>query len=87
MFLHLLLLSLATFRISSILTNEDGPWKLLHYLRKKANVKVLQCLWCMSVWIGLLFAIFYYCCPGYATWTALPFALSTIAILVDRYSQ
>lgn len=37
-FLHLLIFSLATWRISSLLVNEDGPWFIFERLRTKSGI-------------------------------------------------
>lgn len=66
-----LALCLATWRVSSCLAYERGPYELFERLRHKAGVKYdahsepvattelakgLTCLWCNSVWVGFCFA-------------------------------
>lgn len=48
---------------------------------------VLGCLWCISVWIGLIVALTAYFWPVLAFWLALPLALSAAAILVDKVTH
>lgn len=43
------------------------------------------CVYCMSVWWGFGFAILYFIQPFLAVALAVPFALSTGAILVNRW--
>jgi hypothetical protein len=97
--MHYILLALATWRISSLLVNEDGPWSVFARLRALAGVRyddefqpvagnvvagAFICLWCMSVWVGLLVTILGWFLPDLAAWVVLPLALSAAAILVDR---
>ncbi len=91
---------LATFRITSLLVNEDGPLGLflkLRYLvgvRKDQNDEIygknaiatgFTCLWCTSVWIGIAWAIAYFVSPSGTNLIAMPLALSSGAMLVDRW--
>jgi hypothetical protein len=63
-------LCLATWRLSSLLADEDGPWRVLEKMRRAAGVRLdafnqrygentlargLLCRWCNSVWCGALF--------------------------------
>lgn len=94
-----LILALATWRISSLLVNEDGPWAMFARLRAVVGVYydeslqrqadavlagVFNCVWCMSVWAGLAWAVAYYAWPALTVWMALPLALSAAAIVVER---
>ena len=96
--MELIVLALATWRMASLLSNEDGPWDMLAKLRHLVGVrpdergvpygtntlaKGILCGWCSSVWIGLLWAVLYYLWPC-VWWLALPLALSAGAIVVDR---
>lgn len=82
--LTLLILILATWRISSLLTNEDGPYKILVRLRKLT--KAFDCLWCMSIWVGLLITGLYWYKPGLVTLLCLPFALSAGGIAWEKWN-
>lgn len=90
-----LILALATWRVSSLLANEDGPYNVFGRLRNYAGVyyddhsnaqgknelaRMLICLWCSSTWIGLVLAAGYWLLGDSIVWFSLPFALSTIAI-------
>lgn len=78
---------LATFRLTSLLVAEDGPWSIFNRLRERAAGtllgQVLSCFWCCSVWIGLLVAVLML--VGNLWVIALPFALSGAAILLGRW--
>jgi uncharacterized protein DUF1360 len=84
--LHLTILALATWRISSLLVNEDGPYQMLAEFRSRVikYTRLLECVWCVSLWIAGFMTIAYYFVPLYAIWIMLPFALSAGAILIDR---
>lgn len=89
-FMKYIILILATWRISSMLTSdsEAGPFNTLdgirHYGRKLSDA--FYCLWCMSIWIGLIITIAYLYQPNYTIWIMLPFALSAGAIAMDKWN-
>lgn len=60
--IDLLLLALATWRIASLMTAEDGPWHVFLKAREKTTLGgLLDCLWCCSVWVALaLVALVYF---------------------------
>lgn len=45
--------------------------------------KLLSCVWCASLWVGLGWAGISFLLPHLAKWMALPFALSAGAILME----
>lgn len=62
-FLHLLILVLATFRLTLLLTKDSGPgWvmkKFRSFVRRKAPKKAhldegVSCPWCASIWFGII---------------------------------
>lgn len=62
----LLLLSLATWRISSMLVSERGPFSIFENLRSKVVVwnnktliGIFGCIWCMSIYVAALCALVY----------------------------
>lgn len=50
------------WRITHLISSEDGPFDLIIKLRKLAGNtffgKLMDCFYCLSVWIGLLCACF-----------------------------
>ena len=52
---------LAVWRITHLLSKEDGPFNIIFLIRKKAGAgffgSLLDCFYCLSVWIALPFAI------------------------------
>ena len=90
-------MALATWRVSSLLVFEEGPFMLLVKMRSLVGVyydelsepqgknvvaRALTCVWCSSIWVALGFAVLYY--YDLAFWVALPFALSAVAIIIER---
>jgi hypothetical protein len=52
---------LAVWRITHLLQAEDGPWEMLVQLRQRAGAgfwgQLLDCFYCLSVWVAAPFAI------------------------------
>jgi hypothetical protein len=95
--LEFIILALATWRLTSLLVWEDGPFEVFAKLRYRLGVryddlsqaygtnwlaKGVVCPACASVWFGTFWAIAYLLWPQ-TWWAALPFALSAGAILVE----
>lgn len=95
--MDIIILILATWRISSLLVDELGPFEMFDRIRYRLGVRyndknipyarnelaeLFTCIWCMSVWIGLLIAILYVTIPHYTTVLLMPFALSAGAIII-----
>ena len=100
--MNYLILALATWRISSLLANEDGPYNIFERLRNCVGVyyddysnaqgknelaKMLICGWCSSVWIGLVLTIGYWLLGDVVVWLVLPLALSAAAIIIDEWRR
>lgn len=51
---------LATFRVAHLLAREDGPFDLVVRLRQLAGSggfgRLLDCPWCLSIWVAAPFA-------------------------------
>ena len=93
-----IIFSLATWRLSSLLANEDGPFDMFIKLRHSMGVsydatstpygtnvvsRAMLCIWCSSLWIALAFSYFF---AGFS-WE-LPIytlAISTGAIITERF--
>jgi len=93
-----LILILATWRVTSLLSSEAGPYAVLDKLRHAAGVryaddgtpqagnelaKALICPWCLSVWVGLALGAAWLVWPGGVFCIALPLALSAGVIIVE----
>jgi len=96
--INVVILSLATWRISSLLVDEDGPFEIFMKLRNLVGVKFdaegyvygsnelskqFVCLWCMSLWVGILLSIIYFLLP-WTIYVFMGFAFSTVSIWIDR---
>lgn len=83
---RLVLGALVTWRLTHLLNAEDGPWLVLVKLRRAAGKgilgQLLDCFYCLSIWIAAPFAVLL----G-ETWTErlllIP-ALSAAAIVIER---
>ena len=82
-----IILAFATWRLSSFVVNEYGPFEILAIIRAKQWSGAFECIWCLSVWIGIFLTIFYWYTPSLIVLLCLPFALSTVAILVDKFTD
>jgi hypothetical protein len=53
---------LATWRISHLLTSEDGPWEILARMRQwlgdSALGRLMDCFGCVSMWVGAPISFF-----------------------------
>ncbi|QNI32933.1 DUF1360 domain-containing protein [Alloacidobacterium dinghuense] len=54
--------ALAVWRLSHLLAAEDGPWDLIVRLRRNLGTtiwgKLMDCFYCLSIWISIPFALF-----------------------------
>ena len=84
-----LLAALAVWRLTHLLTQEDGPGRLLSKFRsglgRGAWRKLASCFYCLSWWIALPFALF----VGGSWWEMAVawWALSGAAILLERATR
>jgi hypothetical protein len=96
---ELIVIGLATWRLTSLIVNEDGPFELLSKLRHALGVRydehsevygtnvianALTCVWCASLWVAVFWAVLFLSYPKISLIIALPFALSAIAIMIER---
>jgi hypothetical protein len=92
-------LGLATWRLTSLVVKEDGPWNLLARLRHLIGVRfdaasqpyglnivaeALTCMWCSSVWVGVAFSLSYLTFPEPTRLVGFPLALSAAALVLQR---
>jgi hypothetical protein len=89
-------LSLAAWRLASLVANEDGPWLIFKRLRQCAEqwcnnyrlcrelglYDLFACEWCNSIWIGAGLTLLYFWIGDAILYLAIPLALSTIVILI-----
>lgn len=96
--MDIILLALATWRLSSLLADEEGPFgifvKIRFFLGVRTDPKTgtqffmnsiakgAVCVWCNSLWFGLLFALLLDN-VSFAMYIVHVLSLSTIAIIVE----
>lgn len=99
--LHLVILILAIWRLSSLIARERGPVDFLLRIRLRLGTRFddsskeiptnnltegITCLWCNSIWLGAVVSLSYYLFPG-VIWIMLPFALSAGSLIVERVAN
>lgn len=85
-----ILCALAVWRLAHLLAREDGPFDLVFKLRKSAGQgffgALLDCFYCLSLWIAIPFA-FLLCTEwlqGIVVWLALSGAASLLYKLTEK---
>lgn len=87
--LEFILATLAVWRFTHLIAAEDGPFKLIAWLRGKAGSgfwgTLMDCFYCLSMWIAIPFAIV----MGGSRWHKFLLwpALSAAAILLNRVAD
>jgi hypothetical protein len=96
--LGFLLLTLAVWRITSLLHREDGPWEMFAKFRSFMGVyydelsvlrgrnvlaEALNCFWCTSIYVAFPAAFLMTGYNVFIVWVAL----SAAAILLDEFSM
>lgn len=78
-----LTVALATWRVSSLFTQEDGPYNIFGRLRERTTLGgALECLWCASVWVaGAVLLVWHVW-----RWPVRVLAASAAAIAIDRHN-
>ena len=88
-FHHFLLGTLSVWRITHLLSAEDGPWDVVVRLRQNAGEgflgQLLDCFYCLSIWVSAPLAIFLG--KGLGNRILLWPALSAGAILLERVTD
>jgi hypothetical protein len=83
------LCSLAIWRITHLLAEEDGPWDLIAHLRAALGSSIfgrlMDCFYCLSLWISLPLAI--WLSSGWIGLLVHWQALSGVACLLERTTQ
>ena len=90
-FFYLIAGGLAAYRLSLLISKEDGPAYIFRKLRKlpsknSSTKEGLACEWCTSIWTGALVALYLWLIgiiPG-AEWPLYWLGLSAIAIICNQ---
>ena len=79
-----IIIALATWRLSRLIAQEDGPFALLRKFRDRAKLGGLfDCIYCVSLYVGA---------GVYALWLYAPieivyvFAISGLAMILHRWT-
>lgn len=90
-FFYLVAGGLAAYRLSLLISKEDGPAYIFRKIRKlplksKSAKEGLSCEWCMSIWSGALVAFYLWLIgqiPG-VEWPLYWLAVSSISIICNQ---
>ena len=86
LWLRFVLAALATWRVTHLLANEDGPADIVFRLRRRLGESwiggLMDCFNCLSFWIAAPAALFVSARP--LDWTMTWLALSGAACLLER---
>lgn len=90
--LDLILLGLATWRVSSLITQEDGPADMFVRFRRLVGVErageitglatLFSCIWCVSMWVAPV--LLPLTANTIGTLVLLILSASTISIIVQK---
>ena len=88
---YLIVGGLAAYRLSLLISKEDGPAYIFRRIRKlprqESSAKAgLSCEWCMSIWTGALVTLYLWwigVMPG-NEWPLYWLAISAIAIICNQ---
>jgi len=98
--LEFIVYCLATWRISSLLVNEAGPFGVFVKIRGVFGIKhkdgipyeypetffaqLLSCVWCTSIWVAIFVTLFWVVSPGVLFVVLLPPSISAGAIFFEK---
>lgn len=97
-----IILSLAVWRLSNLVVNESGPYTIFERFRYQIGIRyneqglpystneiaeLFSCVFCLSIWLGILVSVSYWYLPTYTIYVAYPLALSTVACMVSKWMQ
>lgn len=96
---ELFILGCGTWRLTSMIVNEDGPFNIFERFRywigirrTTANVRFgtniiaegLSCVWCASVWFAFVVGVFYIAARPITLIVCTGLTLSTLAIMIEE---
>ena len=80
--LDLIIMAIATWRLSHMLTKEEGPYGVFLIARKKLG-GALNCIYCLSVWVGMFCTALWY---FNLMLIIYPLAISGLAMMLRSYT-
>lgn len=81
----ILLSILATYGVTKMIVDSDGPWGIFYKLRRVSWLGALECYLCLSVYIGAVVAL--YSAHNVLQWVLYTFAFSGGAILLNKLGE
>lgn len=79
--------SMAVWRVTHLLSKEDGPFDLVLRIRKKAGAgffgSLLDCFYCLSIWVAIPFAI--WLGNGYKEMVLIWLGFSGVACVIEIF--
>jgi hypothetical protein len=97
----LIVLGFSAARLGSLLAREHGPYDVLDKIRYILGVRydelnkpfgtnmpstMILCVYCNTVWIGIVFTVLFAILGDLFLWLCLPLAISAGALVVDKYT-
>lgn len=97
-----IIMGLATWRMTSLMVSEDGPWDMLARMRSWVGVcyddhseacgrnviaQALTCEWCFSVWVASIFLAGYIFAHSIMMIAAYILALSAASIAIGAWTD
>jgi hypothetical protein len=86
---RIVLAVLATWRVTHLLSSEDGPGDLIYHLRAKLGSgfagKLMDCFYCLSLWVAAPLALLV--TLDFRGWVVTWLALSGAACLLERTTK
>ena len=80
--------SLVVWRVTHLLSKEDGPFEVMFWIRKKAGAgffgNLLDCFYCLSIWVAIPFAI--WIGNGYKQVILLSLGFSGLACVIEKFA-
>lgn len=86
---NFILAVLATWRLSHLLSKEDGPFDIIYRVRVQLGHgffgSLLDCFYCLSIWMAIPFAI--WLGAGWKFWLLFTLAISGAACLLEKLTD
>lgn len=85
-----LIAALATYRLSRLLADEEGPWSMFSKLRdltpeQSSWRRGVECIMCVSVWVALPIAV--WIAPDWQHIPLLWLALSAVTVVIRKWEN
>lgn len=79
--IELIILALATYGVSKLISDYDGPFDILYKIRHVKYLKALLCVVCTSLYVAVVFSIVW--ALGHALWLT-PLALVGFVVILEE---